>query len=145
MRFFLLLKNLTKGMKKRFLAVLLSVMMTLTSLSTTVFANGGGNVAYIGGTGYPSLGAAVNAAQPGETITLSGEDSTRQRITIDQDLSIELDGNSLLSAALKISGGTVTISDRRETGVINGNQAPGFEAAGNRRCSSSIYITGMPV
>ena len=125
----------------RLLALLLSLILVIGLLPTTVFATSG-EVAYIGNAGYTTLEEAVSNAAPGATILLTADDSTEQQIEISKNLTIELDGHSLPSTAFKITAGTVTIGDRKGTGTINENNAAGFVATENARCSSSIYITG---
>ena len=124
----------------RLLAMLLSLILVIGVLPTMVFADG--HVAYIGNTGYATLAQAVSQADPGDTILLTADDSTAQQIEISENLTIELDGHSLPSTAFKITAGTVTIGDRKGTGIINGEHAAGFVATENSRCSSSIYVTG---
>ena len=124
----------------RLLAMLLSLILVIGVLPTMVFADG--YVAYIGNAGYTTLEDAVSNAAPGATILLTADDSTEQQIEISENLSIELDGHSLPSTAFKITAGTVTIGDRKGTGIINIEHAAGFVATENSRCSSSIYVTG---
>ena len=125
----------------RCLAVFLSLTLALGMLPTTAFA-AGQPVAKIGNVGYTTLGAAVSDAQPGASIVLVADDDSQQQITIDKNLSIELDGHNLPSTAFQITAGTVNISDQKGTGIINGDHYAGFIASEINRCSSSIYITG---
>lgn len=124
----------------RLLAMLLSLILVIGMLPTTAFADG--YVAYIGNAGYTTLEDAVSNAAPGATILLTADDSTEQQIEISENLTIELDGHSLPNTAFKITAGTVTIGDRKGTGIINIDHAAGFVATENSRCSSSIYVTG---
>ncbi|HIW39488.1 MAG TPA: hypothetical protein IAA36_00785 [Candidatus Eubacterium pullicola] len=124
----------------RLLAMLLSLILVIGMLPTTAFADG--YVAYIGNAGYTTLEDAVSNAAPGATILLTADDSTEQQIEISENLTIELDGHSLPNTAFKITAGTVTIGDRKGTGIINIEHAAGFVATENSRCSSSIYVTG---
>lgn len=65
--------------KSKFLALVLCIMMVLSVLPAGVMADQGGTTgdadgktyfAWIGGTGYTTLEAAVNAAKSGDTINL---------------------------------------------------------------------------
>ena len=124
----------------RFMAMLLSLILVIGMLPTTAFATNG-DVAYIGNTGYATLQEAVSRAELGDTIFLTADDNTAQQIEISKDLNIELDGHSLPSTVFKITAGTVTIGDCKGTGIINENNASGFNTNENSRCYSSIYIT----
>ena len=116
----------SKKPSNRFLALLLSLCMVLTMVPFTVFA-ASGTVAYIGDTGYDSLASAVEAALGGETIIMQEDDSAAQKITIDKDLTIELNGHSLTATAIKITDGKVSISDRRGTASIQSTVATAFQ------------------
>lgn len=56
-------------MKKKLLTTLLSVFVMITTFTASVFADG--NEAIIGSTGYPTLQAAIDAVNNGETIVIN--------------------------------------------------------------------------
>lgn len=56
-------------MKKKLLTTLLLVFMMITTFTASVFADG--NEAIIGSTGYPTLQAAIDAVNNGETIVIN--------------------------------------------------------------------------
>ncbi len=128
------------SLSHQFLALILSFMLVIGLLPQTAWATD--YVAYIGTTGYTTLAAAVSDANSGDSIVLTADDDAAQKIEINQNLTIELDGYNLANTVFKISAGTVTIGDRKGTGTINGNHVDGFQATENSRCYSSIYITG---
>lgn len=105
----------------RFPALLLSVCLLFTTLPVVGFTAqaASGTVAYIGDAGYDSLGAAVSAASAGDTITLAENDDTAQTVTINQTLTIELDGHSLTNTSFLIAGGNVVIRDRQGVATIS--------------------------
>ena len=112
-------------MKKRVISLLLALALCLTLLPAMALADDGsapvGAVARIGANTYASLAAAVKAAAAGAKIELTDDDASEQRITIDKNLSIELNGHNLPSTCFTITGGTVSIRDSVGTGTINGN------------------------
>ena len=112
-------------MKKRVISLLLAMALCLTLLPAMALADDGsapvGAVARIGANTYASLAAAVKAAAAGAKIELTDDDASEQRITIDKNLSIELNGHNLPSTCFTITGGTVSIRDSVGTGTINGN------------------------
>lgn len=130
----------SKKPSNRFLALLLSLCMVLTMLPITVFA-ASGTVAYIGDTGYDSLASAVEAASGGETIIMK-ENDTAGQITIDKDLTIELNGHSLTATAIKITGGNVSISDRSGSASIQSTVATAFQTDFNSSVYGTIYTKG---
>ena len=128
----------------RFLAMVLSFCMLLTMLpigAVTVQA-ASGTVAYIGDTGYDSLGSAVAAAEAGNTITLKANDETAQTITISKDLTIELDGHDLTNTSFNITRGTVVIRDRRGIATISCEYEQAIEADFNSRVYGTIVSKG---
>ena len=58
-----------------------------------------GDVAAIGGQGYDTLGAAMQAVQTGQTITIISNFSTAERINIYRDgsFTLDLNGNTITS------------------------------------------------
>ena len=100
-------------MKKKFLAVLLTLLMLLGALAMTTAADGG-NVAEVNGTQYATLQAAVNAASTGETVTLLAD--TSEDVTIDKSITLDLGGKTLTNksagkATISVTGGTVTVKN----------------------------------
>ena len=105
-------------MKKKFLAVLLTLLMLLGALAMTTAADGG-NVAEVNGTQYATLQEAVNAANPGETVTLLAD--TSEDVTINKSITLNLGGNTLTNksagkATISVTGGTVTV----KSGTVQG-------------------------
>lgn len=106
-------------MAKRIAAMLLSACMMLTLLPTAFAADG--DVAQIGSATYPSLAAAVAAAED-DTIVLQA--STNENITIPETKSITLDLNGYTLNGGTVSGkaaltneGTVIIKDSSADGT----------------------------
>ena len=100
-------------MKKRVISLLLALALCMTLLPAMALADDGsapvGAVARIGANTYASLAAAVKAAAAGAKIELTDDDASEQRITIDKNLTIELNGHNLPKTCFTISHGTVTI------------------------------------
>ena len=100
-------------MKKKFLAVLLTLLMLLGALAMTTAADGG-NVAEVNGTQHATLQEAVNAASTGETVTLLAD--TSEDVTINKSITLNLGGNTLTNksagkATISVTGGTVTVKN----------------------------------
>ena len=100
-------------MKKKFLAVLLTLLMLLGALAMTTAADGG-NVAEVNGTQHATLQAAVDAAGTGETVTLLAD--TSEDVTIDKSITLDLGGKTLTNtgagkATISVTGGTVTVKN----------------------------------
>lgn len=135
----------TRKQSNRILAIVLSLCMVFTMLPMgAVTAQAEGNVAYIGDTGYTSLGAAVSAASSGDMITLEADDATAQSITISKDLTIELNGHNLTHASFNITSGNVVIRDRQGVATISCGykQAINVKNSPDRRIHATILITG---
>lgn len=136
----------TRKQSNRILAIVLSLCMVFTMLPMgAVTAQAEGNVAYIGDTGYTSLGAAVSAASSGDMITLETDDAIEQKITISKDLTIELDGHSLTKTSFNITGGNVVIRDRQGIATISCGYNQAIRVDSNtpdRRIHATILITG---
>ena len=140
--------------KKRILSWILCAAMLLSLMPAGVFASGTDvvKIEKSGGTfssvAYKSLGAAVSAAKTGDKLWLVGDDTTRQQVTIDKSLTIELQGYSLTDTAIKVTGSgvTVSINDRVGGAKINENHYTGFKWEGDistlRRCSATVFVTG---
>ena len=128
--------------------------MLLSLMPAGVFASGTDvvKIEKSGGTfssvAYKSLGAAVSAAKTGDKLWLVGNDTTRQQVTIDKSLTIELQGYSLTDTVIKVTGSgvTVSINDRVGGAKINENHYTGFRWEGDistlRRCSATVFVTG---
>ena len=70
------------------------------------------NVASIGDTGYATLESAIGSSNANDTITLLNDYTTISKITIDKDLTIDLNDKTLtLGYALELTDGTVVIKD----------------------------------
>ena len=140
--------------KKRILSWILCAAMLLSLMPAGVFASGTDvvKIEKSGGTfssvAYKSLGAAVSAAETGDKLWLVGDDTTRQQVTIDKSLTIELQGYSLTDTAIKVAGSgvTVSINDRVGGAKINENHYTGFRWEGDnytlQRCSATVFVTG---
>ena len=128
--------------------------MLLSLMPAGVFASGTDvvKIEKSGGTfssvAYKSLGAAVSAAKTGDKLWLVGNDTTRQQVTIDKSLTIELQGYSLTDTVIKVTGSgvTVSINDRVGGAKINENHYTGFRWEGDnytlQRCSATVFVTG---
>ena len=121
------------------LALMLCLGMSLGLMSVSASAEDG--CVRIGNQTYERLTAAVQDANNGDTLWLTGNDTTEQQVTIDKSLTIELQGHALSSTALKVTGSTtsVTINDRVGTGSINGNHSAGFGTDHNR-CTATVVV-----
>ncbi len=100
-------------MKKKFLAVLLTLLMLLGALAVTTAADGG-NVAEVNGTQYATLQEAVDAASTGETVTLLAD--TSEDVVINKSITLDLGGKTLTNksagkATISVTGGTVTVKN----------------------------------
>ena len=111
-------------MKKRVISLLLALALCLTLLPAMALADDGsasvGAVARIGANTYASLAAAVKAAAAGAKIELTDDDASEQKITIDKNLTIELNGHNLPKTCFTITHGTVSIrNSAADGGEIN--------------------------
>ena len=140
--------------KKRILSWILCAAMLLSLMPAGVFASGTDVVKIEKSDGtfssaaYESLGDAVSAAEDGDTLWLVGNDETKQQVTINKSLTVELQGFSLTDTAIKVTGSgvTVSINDRVGGAKINENHYTGFDWEGNdytlARCSATVFVTG---
>ncbi len=128
---------------KKFLAMLLSLTMifalTVPALADTA------NKAKIGDNEYPTLAAAVSAAQAGDTIKLIGDETITSTLTIGKDLTLDLNGRTLtmtvtsgMTGAVYVNSHSLTIQDSSDgqAGRIDitsnsGNGAYGFYLSGS--------------
>ena len=149
-------------MKKRIFSILLSLVMVVGLMPTVAWAESGGGstetaVAQIqksngtyDETKYASFSAAVDAATAGDTVWLLADDNTQQQVTISKSLTVELEGHSLKSTSIQVTGATtaVSINDRVGTGSINKNHYTGFKwqtcTGGSNhtltRCSATVFV-----
>ena len=87
------------------------------TLKTVTAAPSG--VAAIGSTGYPTLAAALDAAQDGATVTLLAD--VTEDVTINKSITLDLNGKTLTNtnagaATISVTGGTVTVKNGTVTG-----------------------------
>ena len=119
------------------LCLSLIVPMGITALAESEY------IAYIGDNGYSTLEEAVTAATDGDTITLAGNDLSKQQlITISKDLVIELNGYTLAGTHFNITDGNVVIRDQTGIAEINANREVGFQSSFNPYIYGTIYVTG---
>lgn len=125
--------------------MLLSMLLCLSlivPMGITAFAESE-YIAYIGDNGYTTLEEAVTAATDGDTITLAGNDLSKQQlITISKDLVIELNGYTLAGTHFNITDGNVVIRDQTGDGEINSNREIGFQSVFNPYVYATIYVAG---
>lgn len=107
-------------MKKKFLAVLLTLLMLLGALAMTTAADGG-NVAEVNGTQHATLQAAVDAAGTGETVTLLAD--TSEDVTINKSITLNLGGNTLTNTGA--GKATLTVASGAVATVKNGSVVGG--------------------
>jgi hypothetical protein len=107
-------------MKKRLLAILLTICMVAALLPTAAFAAvAETDVASIGDTGYATLAAAINEAQSGSTITLLKSTSEDVTFAAGKKVTLELNGQTL--TGLVTVNGELTVTDATGTGKIKRN------------------------
>lgn len=131
--------------KHKAASMLLSMLLCLSlifPMGITAFAESE-YIAYIGDNGYTTLEEAVTAATDGDTITLAGNDLSKQQlITISKDLAIELNGYKLAGTHFNITDGNVVIRDQTGDGEINSNREIGFQSVFNPYVYATIYVAG---
>ena len=156
-------------MKKRFLSILMAAAMVLSLLPASALAVGAeANVAEVNGTGYPTLQAAFDNAQDGDTIKLLAdvtldplyamdeeevEDAPiRSVITVTSDITLDLDSHEISWDSKKIPGENepeiwytlcffvVSGADVKITG--NGNGTIDVEAGNNNSYGINITNNG---
>ena len=81
-------------MKRRILAILLSLTMMFT-LVPTAMAEGSDPVAQIGETTYATLKAAFEGAKDGDTITLTNDIKVEDTLVVTKTLTLDLAGHTL--------------------------------------------------
>ena len=130
---------------KNVLSVFIGIMMLLQAWLPTAALADEAYVCYIGSAGYESLEAAVTAAGAGDVIWMTADDSVTESVTIDKNLTVELDGHTLSDAAIKFSGDiTVKLNDRVGTSKFNTNKNSGFKSTDytDTRVRTPLYLTG---
>lgn len=111
---------------KKLAAMLLTLVMALSLLTVTAFAEDG-NEAKIGETEYDSFENAVKAAKGGETITLLKDAVVDDRVELKKSVTLDLGGFTLshsgdqvleVYANVTIQNGTVSMTDRASGSAI---------------------------
>lgn len=111
---------------KKLAAMLLTLVMALSLLTVTAFAEDG-NEAKIGETEYDSFENAVKAAKGGETITLLKDAVVEDPVRLEKSVTLDLGGFTLshsgdqvleLFANVTIQNGTVSMTDRASGSAI---------------------------
>lgn len=132
-------------MKRKFLSILLTLAMALTLLPTAAMAEGEGaqtnDVAQIGGTGYATLQAAIDAAKSGDTIVLKksistteiGEKKQLQFVKADMNVTLDLNQNTITAEAgeaIAINAANITLTVKNGTieNFAEGNYSDGVYA-----------------
>lgn len=93
-------------MKKRFLIVLLIILMALIAVPTAVSATNTDRVQINDGDTYGTLVEAVTAANSGDTIKLLDNVTKGSALEIGKSLVLDLNGNTLtMSDKINVSGG----------------------------------------
>ena len=132
-------------MKRKFLSILLTLAMALTLLPTAALADGEGtqtnDVAQIGGTGYATLQAAIDAAKSGDTIVLKksisateiGEKKQLQFVKADMNVTLDLNQNTITAEAeeaIAINAANITLTVKNGTieNFVEGSYSDGVYA-----------------
>ena len=100
-------------MKCKLLSVLLTFCLAFSLLPTAALAEGA-EVAKVGETSYPTLAAALEAAQDDATVTLLADRT--EGVTINKNITLDLGGKTLTNtstgkATISVTGGTVTVKN----------------------------------
>lgn len=130
-------------MKRRLLSAFLAVMMVLTMAPVAFAADEGGTtgVAKIGDVEYPTLQAAVDAANNGDTIVLMksisateiGEKKQLQFVKADMNVTLDLNQNTITAEAgeaIAINAANITLTVKNGTieNFAEGNYSDGVYA-----------------
>lgn len=130
-------------MKRRLLSAFLAVMMVLTMAPVAFAADEGGTtgVAKIGDVEYPTLQAAVDAANNGDTIVLKksisateiGEKKQLQFVKADMNVTLDLNQNTITAEAgeaIAINAANITLTVKNGTieNFVEGNYSDGVYA-----------------
>ena len=117
-------------MKRKLLSVLLTFCLAFSLLPTAALAEGEGtqtnDVAQIGGTGYATLQAAIDAAKSGDTIVLKksisateiGEKKQLQFVKADMNVTLDLNQNTITAEAgeaIAINAANITLTVKNGT------------------------------
>lgn len=109
-------------MKRRMLSLIVTVAMVLGLVVTMAFAQDGTDaetVATVGGTAYATLAEAVAKAETGpeNTVVLTHDATLTEKLTIDQDVTIQGNGNTIFGQPdnkgvyIEVTGGTFALSN----------------------------------
>lgn len=109
-------------MKRRMLSLIVTVAMVLGLAVTMAFAQDGTDaetVATVGETAYATLAEAVAKAKTGpeNTVVLTHDATLTEKLTIDQDVTIQGNGNTIFGQPdnkgvyIEVTGGTFALSD----------------------------------
>lgn len=127
---------------KKLIASLLACFVLLMGMAVVAFAEG--NVAAIDGVEFPTLEAAVAEANDGDVITLISAANPTAAITVDDDITIDLNGQTLTLPVVSnyaiVIKGTLTIEDSVGTGKLTcaGQNVIGLSTS----CTGGLNITG---
>ena len=117
-------------MKRKLLSVLLTLCLAFSLLLTAALADGEGtqtnDVAQIGGTGYATLQAAIDAAKSGDTIVLKksisateiGEKKQLRFVKADMNVTLDLNQNTITAEAgeaIAINAANITLTVKNGT------------------------------
>ena len=117
-------------MKRKLLSVLLTLCLAFSLLPTAALADGEGtqtnDVAQIGGTGYATLQAAIDAAKSGDTIVLKksisateiGEKKQLRFVKADMNVTLDLNQNTITAEAgeaIAINAANITLTVKNGT------------------------------
>ena len=117
-------------MKRKLLSILLTLCLAFSLLPTAALADGEGtqtnDVAQIGGTGYATLQAAIDAAKSGDTIVLKksisateiGEKKQLQFVNADMNVTLDLNQNTITAEAgeaIAINAANITLTVKNGT------------------------------
>ena len=140
-------------MKRKLLSILLTLCLAFSLLPTAALADGEGtqtnDVAQIGGTGYATLQAAIDAAKSGDTIVLKksisateiGEKKQLQFVKADMNVTLDLNQNTITAEAgeaIAINAANITLTVKN--GTIE-NFAEGSYSDGVYAYKESNYLT----
>ena len=117
-------------MKRKLLSILLTLCLAFSLLPTAALADGEGtqtnDVAQIGGTGYATLQAAIDAAKSGDTIVLKksisateiGEKKQLQFVKAGMNVTLDLNQNTITAEAgeaIAINAANITLTVKNGT------------------------------
>ena len=83
---------------KKTLSLLLCTAMIMTMMLSQAALAATDYTCYIGSNGYSTLAEAVEAANTGDTIWMTANDSVSTTFDVDKNLTIELEGYTLANA-----------------------------------------------